>query len=65
MTSEYRALRASVIKLWRRNNSLADEKDMADLTREAIDQILTESVSFYAEEVFKSKVGFACASLAG
>ena len=57
MTSEYRALRASVIKLWKRHNTSADERDLADLTRfnESVDQILTESVSFYAEEVFKSK----------
>ena len=57
MTSEYRALRASVIKLWRSNTILTDEEDVADLTRfnESVDQILTESVTFYADEVFKSK----------
>ena len=57
MTAEYRALRASVIKLWRRTNPLMDEKDFEDLTRfnEAIDQALTESVTFYTDEVLKSK----------
>lgn len=57
MTSEYRALRASVIKLWKRTRILAEEQDLDDLIRfnESIDQILTESVTFYAEGVFKSK----------
>ena len=53
MTSEYRALRASVIKLWRRTNPLMDEKDFEDVTRfnEAIDQELMESVTYYTNEV--------------
>ncbi|WP_210215296.1 sensor histidine kinase [Lichenihabitans psoromatis] len=57
ITSEYRALRASVIKLWRRTNPLMDEKDFEDLTRfnEAIDQELTESVTYYTDEVLRSK----------
>jgi signal transduction histidine kinase len=57
MTSEYRALRASVIKLWKRTNPCMDETDFTDLTRfnESIDQVLTESVSYYADEVFRSK----------
>ena len=57
MTSEYRALRASVIKLWRRKNPYMDAQDFADLTRfnEAIDQVLSESVSYYAVEVFHAK----------
>lgn len=57
MTSEYRALRASVIKLWRRKNLFTDEVDFADLTRfnESIDQVLTESVSYYTAEVFYAK----------
>ena len=57
MTSEYRALRASVIKLWRRDNAFLSEVDFADLTRfnESIDQVLTESVSYYTAEVFYAK----------
>ncbi|MCW6512368.1 sensor histidine kinase [Lichenifustis flavocetrariae] len=57
MTSEYRALRASVIKLWRRTNPFMDEKDFEDLTRfnEAIDQELMESVTYYTHEVLRSK----------
>ncbi len=61
MTSEYRALRASVIKLWRRKSLFIDDEDFADLTRfnESIDQALTESVSYYTHEVFFSKDLFA------
>ena len=57
MTAEYRALRASVIKLWRRTNPSMDEQDFGDLIRfnEAIDQALTESVTYYTDEVLKSK----------
>ena len=57
MTSEYRALRASVIKLWRRTNPFMDAKDFEDLTRfnEAIDQELMESVTYYTDEVLRSK----------
>jgi signal transduction histidine kinase len=61
MTSEYRALRASVIKLWRRKSFFIDDEDFADLTRfnESIDQALGESVSYYTHEVFFSKDLFA------
>ena len=57
MTAEYRALRASVLKLWRRTNPFMDEKDFEDLVRfnEAIDQELTESVTYYTDEVVRSK----------
>jgi signal transduction histidine kinase len=61
MTSEYRALRASVIKLWRRKCRSFDDEDIADLTRfnESIDQELKESVSYYTAEVIFSKDLFA------
>jgi len=61
MTSEYRALRASVIKLWKRTNVFIDEEDFNDVTRfnESIDQALTESVSYYMDEVLFSKDLFA------
>jgi signal transduction histidine kinase len=57
MVSEYRALRASVIKLWRAANTTQNDVDIKDLTRfnEAIDQILAESVSHYTEKVNYSK----------
>lgn len=51
MVSEYRALRASVVRLW--TNQEADtvaEPESVELTRfnEAIDQALTESLNFYS-----------------
>jgi signal transduction histidine kinase len=61
MTSEYRALRASIIKLWRRTNIFVDEDDFVDFNRfnESIDQALMESVSYYTAEVLFSKDLFA------
>lgn len=57
MVSEYRALRASVIKLWRRENPSMTTADVEDLTRfnESIDQALAESVSYYTKEILRSK----------
>ena len=57
MVSEYRALRASVIKLWSAANTVMDEQDMLDLTRfnEAIDQELAESISHYTKKILYSK----------
>ena len=60
MVSEYRALRASVIRLWtKENGSLADE-DIDDLMRfnEAIDQSLAESVSRYTQDIDRSREMF-------
>jgi len=61
MTSEYRALRASIIKLWIRSNVLFDEEDFAEIIRfnESIDQALIESVAYYTREVLYSKDLFA------
>ncbi len=57
MTSEYRALRASVIKLWSRTRPSIDSQDLANLTRfnESIDQALAESVNYYTKEIVQSK----------
>ncbi len=57
MVSEYRALRASVLKLWSRTSPAYDAQDIDDMTRfnEAIDQELSESVNFYTEKVAQSK----------
>ncbi len=57
MVSEYRALRASVIKLWSVANTQMNHLDIIDLTRfnESIDQELAESVSHYTEKVGSSK----------
>src|SRR5664279_2930786 len=47
--SEFRALRATVIRLWQRQASEIDEQSVYDLTRfnEAVDQILTEAAVSY------------------
>jgi signal transduction histidine kinase len=57
MVSEYRALRASVIKLWNRTNTAMDSTDINDLIRfnESIDQELAESVSMYTKKASYSK----------
>jgi signal transduction histidine kinase len=60
MISEYRALRASVIRLWTKARGPITPDDVADLTRfnEAIDQSLAESISRYTEELDDSKEMF-------
>lgn len=57
MVSEYRALRASIIKLWTRENRTLSDDDVIDLIRfnEAIDQALAESVVKFSEKVDHSK----------
>jgi signal transduction histidine kinase len=57
MVSEYRSLRAIVIKLWSRTDPPMDKEYVEDLTRfnEAIDQALAESVSYYTKEIIRSK----------
>jgi signal transduction histidine kinase len=60
MVSEYRALRASVIKLWEAQATETTRQDIVDLTRfnEAIDQELTESISYYSLKVERSRTLF-------
>jgi signal transduction histidine kinase len=60
MTSEYRALRASVIRLWTRECGSLDGKDIEDLTRfnEAIDQSLSESLSRYSRDIDRAREMF-------
>lgn len=57
MVSEYRALRASVIRLWTKASGRLDGADLEDLNRfnEAIDQALAESVTRYTEDIDRSK----------
>lgn len=57
MVAEYRALRASVIRLWTEAKGEINAGDIEDLTRfnEAIDQSLAESVSRYTEDLDESK----------
>ncbi len=60
MVSEYRALRASVIRLWTRSRDALMPDDLDELTRfnEAIDQSLAESITRYTEELDRSKEMF-------
>jgi signal transduction histidine kinase len=57
MVSEYRALRASVIKQWVGHHRSLESTDLADLTRfnEAIDQAVTESVAHYTKTINNSR----------
>ena len=58
--SEYRALRASVIRSWKRRLTQFDVTEFEELTRfnEAIDQALAESISSYSEAVDRSRHTF-------
>ncbi len=51
--AEYRALRASVIRLWRESEPVTDLNDLYDVTRfnESIDQSLTQAVGAYSQHV--------------
>lgn len=57
VVSEYRALRASVLHLWRKTISQADERDLEDVTRfnESMDQSLAEAVRSYTTRVDESR----------
>jgi signal transduction histidine kinase len=60
MVSEYRALRASVIRLWIERTGALTRADLEDLVRfnEAIDQALAESTSRFTEDLSQSKEMF-------
>ena len=60
VASEYRALRASVIRLWRESCPNPDGRDLDDLTRfnESIDQSLAEAQRTYMEAVDRSRQMF-------
>ena len=60
MVSEYRALRASVIRLWTKATGSLTGTDFEDLMRfnEAIDQALAESITRYTEDLDRSKEMF-------
>ena len=59
LAAEFRALRASVLRLWLRHNG-GDESSLYQLTRfnEAIDQALAESIANYSNEVARSRDTF-------
>lgn len=60
MVSEYRALRASVIRLWTRARGEPAPTDLEDLTRfnEAVDQSLAESIWRYTDDLNTSREMF-------
>lgn len=60
LLSEYRALRASVIRLWRESLPGPVWHDLDDLTRfnEAIDQSMAEAVQSYTERIDESREMF-------
>jgi signal transduction histidine kinase len=60
MVAEYRALRASVLRLWRMSNDEWLPEDVQDLIRfnEAIDQSLAESVTRFTDDLEQSKETF-------
>ena len=57
MVSEYRALRASVVRLWTEGRNEVGIGDLSELTRfnESVDQELTESISFYTKTLDHSR----------
>jgi len=60
MVAEYRALRASVIRLWTETCGNLVASDMEDLMRfnEAIDQSLAESITRYTDDIDRSREMF-------
>lgn len=60
LASEYRALRASVVTLWRSQLSKEHQAALDDLARfnESVDQALAESIASYADEVGRSRDTF-------
>lgn len=59
LAAEFRALRASVLRLWLQRGT-ADETSLYQMTRfnEAIDQALAESIGNYSDEVARSRDTF-------
>jgi signal transduction histidine kinase len=57
MVSEYRALRASVVRLWTANCKTDEVQLVEELTRfnEGIDQALSESIRYFAGQLDRSR----------
>lgn len=55
--SEYRALRASVLRLWRESLPAPDDRDVDDITRfdESLDQSITKAVASYTSRVDQAR----------
>lgn len=60
MVSEFRALRASVVRLWTRGQRDAGADELEELTRfnEAIDQAIAESITRFTQSISQSKDRF-------
>ncbi len=60
VVAEYRALRASVLRLWRESNPDPDTHDLEDITRfnESMDQSLTRAIRSFTELVDRSRQMF-------
>ncbi len=60
VVSEYRALRASVLRLWRESVPQPERKDLDDITRfnESLDQSLARGVASYSKRVDDSRQMF-------
>jgi signal transduction histidine kinase len=70
MIAEYRALRATVIRLWSATSSATGAQDLEDLVRfnESIDQAIAESLAVFIAEVDKTRdlfLGMMCHDLRG
>ncbi|MBL9166033.1 MAG: RsbRD N-terminal domain-containing protein [Planctomycetaceae bacterium] len=55
--SEYRALRASVLRLWEASSPEKNDRDVEDLTRfnESIDQSITKAIASYTSRVDQAR----------
>lgn len=64
--AEYRALRASVLRLWRESLPAPDPRDLDDLTRfnESMDESLAEAVDTFAEETERARTALLAAEQA-
>jgi signal transduction histidine kinase len=70
MVAEYRALRATVIRLWSASSSTVAPEDLEDVVRfnESIDQAIAESLGVFLYEVDKTRdlfLGMLCHDLRG
>jgi len=66
VVAEYRALRASVLRLWHESGPTADLRDIEDVTRfnEVIDQSLAEAVEGYTRQVDQHREALVIANAA-
>src|SRR6478672_2994472 len=60
LSAEFRAMRASVLRLWMRYGPHADATELEDMLRfnEAMDQALAESIERYSQRVVQSRDTF-------